>query len=223
MSSPLRAENSPAAATLPASESKAPLVRLAELHREAEEVAQLANLLGRSIQMAAALAVMAGIVLAFSSPNLAQGAAWATFVLAAAGAIGIIYRNAIARPFERAALLTFFHDFRAAMLFAGAAWGAGAFLVLPAAANIGAAVLFAAGAGTIVALILRERESTMLFLAPMAAMVAAAALLKPLAAGGFGAAFVLVACGALAVSAAAGGRWISRARDLHDLAGLPQE
>jgi len=207
---------------LPQPDAKPSLVRLAELHREAEEVAHLANLLGRSIQAAAALAVMAAAVLILSAPERAQGAAWATFVLGAAGAIALIYRSAIARPFERPALLTFFRDFRAAMLFAGAAWGAGAFLVLPAAANVGTAVLFAAGSGTIVALILRERESTLCFLAPMALMVAAAALLKPLAAGGFGAAFVLVACAALAVSAAAGGRWIARTRDLHELAGLEQ-
>ena len=206
----------------PSAEAKAPLSRLAALHQEAEEVAQLANLLGRSIQTGAALVCMAAAVLVLTAPAMAEGAAWATFVCAAAGAIAVIYRSAILRPFERPALITFFRDFKAAMFFAGAAWGAGAFLALPADANIGAVVLFVAGAGTIVALILREPESTAFFLAPAAAMVAAASLLKPLQAGFFGAAFVLVACAALGISAAAGGRWLGRSHDSGDLAGLPQ-
>ncbi|MBV8977008.1 MAG: hypothetical protein JO261_01975 [Alphaproteobacteria bacterium] len=224
MSMPLAADRplTGVSAPEPDAPAKPPLARLAALHREAEETSQLANLLGRSIQAAAALALMACAVVLFAGPQSAQAAAWITFVGAAAGAIGIIYRSAILRPFERPALVVFSRDFRAAMLFAGAAWGSGAFLVLPPAANIAAVVLFVTGAATIVALILRERDSTMFFLAPAALMVAAASILKPLAAGDFGAIFVLIACAALGVSVAAGSRFVTRATEIGDLTGMQQ-
>jgi hypothetical protein len=181
-------------------EARHPVARLADLHREAEETARLANLLGRSVHVAVALPVLAAAALAAGRIGLAESAAWMFFVLVASAAIGVAWRRTIGQPFERAALGSFAKDLSAILVFAGVAWGAGAFLALPADVNIGLVVLFAAGAGTAVAVLLRERECTFLFLAPAAALTSFACVLRPLGAGALDAAFVLIACIAVAIS-----------------------
>ena len=186
-------------------DARNPVAHLASLHREAEETARLANLLGRSIHVAIALPILAAATLAFEGLGIAQSAAWMIFVLAASGAIGVCYRRTIAVPFERAALKSFSRDLSAILAFGGFAWGAGAFLALPAGANIATVVLFAAGAGTAVAVLLRERESVFLFLAPVAALASFACVLRPLDAGALGAAFILIACATVAAGAAVAG------------------
>jgi len=177
------------------------VARLAELHAEAEETARLANLLGRSIHVALALPVLAAAALTAGRIGLAQSAAWACFVVAASFAIALAYRRTIGQPFARAALKSFSQDLGAILVFAGAAWGAGAFLALPADANVALVVLFAAGAGTAVAVLLRDRMSVFLFLAPVAALASFACVLRPLGGGPLDAAFVLIACSAVAACA----------------------
>mgnify|MGYP001600339378 CR=1 FL=1 len=84
-----------------------PVARLAQLHAEAQETAQLANLLGRSIHAASALVLMTIAALAFGGAGLAESMTWAVFMLAGAGAIVAAYRRTIGQPFERAALKSF--------------------------------------------------------------------------------------------------------------------
>ena len=206
--------------TVEAQDARNPVALLASLHREAEETARLANLLGRSIHVAIALPVLAAAVLALGGIGLAESAAWMVFVLAASTAIAVCYRRTIAAPFERAALKSFSRDLSAILAFGGFAWGAGAFLALPASTGIAAAVLFAAGAGTAVALLLRERESAFLFLAPVAALASFACVLRPLDAGALGAAAILIACAAVAAGAMAAGSRRAEERG-SALAGLP--
>ena len=206
--------------TIEAQGPRNPVALLASLHREAEETARLANLLGRSIHAAIALPILAAATLALGGVGLAESAAWMVFVLAASAAIGFCYRRTIAAPFERAALKSFSRDLNAILAFGGFAWGAGAFLALPASTGIGAVVLFAAGASTAVAVLLRERESAFLFLAPVAALASFACVLRPLDAGALGAAFILIACAAVAAGAAAAGSWRAEERG-SALAGLP--
>jgi hypothetical protein len=206
--------------TIEARDARNPVALLASLHREAEETARLANLLGRSIHVAIAVPVLAATTLALGGVGLAESATWMVFVLAASAAIGFCYRRTIAAPFERAALKSFSRDLNAILAFGGFAWGAGAFLALPASAGIGAVVLFAAGAGTIVAVLLRERESAFLFLAPVAALASFACVLRPLDAGALGAAFVLIACAAVAAGVAVAGSWRAEERG-SALAELP--
>lgn len=186
----------------PLVDERHPVARLAELHHEAEETARLANLLGRSIHVAVALPVLAVATLAAGQVGLAESAAWLAFILAGSAAIAVCWRRTMAQPFERAALKSFSQDLSAILVFAGFAWGAGAFLALPAGANIGLVVLFAAGAGTAVALLLRERECAYLFLAPVAALASFACVLRPLGEGALDAAFVLIACASVAAAAA---------------------
>lgn len=206
--------------TFEAQGARNPVAHLASLHREAEETARLANLLGRSIHMAVVLPILAAATLALGGTGLAESVTWMIFVLAASGAIGVCYRRTIAVPFERAALKSFSRDLSAILAFGGFAWGAGAFLALPASAGIGTVVLFAAGAATAVAVLLRERESAFLFLAPVAGLASFACVLRPLDAGALGAALILIACAAVAAGATVAGRWRADERT-GALAGLP--
>lgn len=195
-------------------DAKHPVARLAELHREAEETARLANLLGRSFHAAVALPLLAAATLTAGGVGPAESAAWMVFILAGSAAIGFCWRRTIAQPFERVALRSFSQDLSAILVFLGFAWGAGAFLALPADASIGIVVLFAAGAGAVLAVLLRERECVFLFLAPTAALASFACVLRPLGAGALDAAFVLIACIAVAGAAGLAGIRGARSADL---------
>lgn len=220
MPAPMLAARLPQHPALDTFDARNPVAHLASLHREAEETARLANLLGRSIHVAIALPILAAATLALGGSSVAESVTWMVFVLAASGAIAVCYRRTIAVPFERAALKSFSRDLNAILAFGGFAWGAGAFLALPVGANIATVVLFAAGAGTAVAVLLRERESAFLFLAPVAALASFACVLRPLDAGALGAAFILIACATVAASAAVAGSRRASARGAA-LAGLP--
>ena len=193
------------------------LAKLKVLHGEAEETARLANLLGRSAYVGMALPLLAIVTMGLAvEMSPASQLVWLVFVGAVALAMLIAYRTAIKSPFEPAALKTYAKDLSAILLFAGVAWGAGAFLALPAAVPASAAVIFAllpaatpASAAVIFALLpaaiiatlLRDRDALFLFLAPVTALTAAACLLKPFA-GGLWAAGLVVVAAALLVGAA---------------------
>jgi hypothetical protein len=199
-----------------------PIVRLAQLHAEAQETAQLANLLGRSIHAASALVLMTVAALAFGGAGLAESVTWTVFMLAGAGAVVAAYRRTIGQPFERAALKSFSHDLHAILLFAGFAWGAGAFLALSTSVAIGTVVLFSAGASAVIALLLRDRQCAFLFLAPVTALSSFACVLRPLSGGALDAAAVLVACGLVGASAFLADRTQAVDTEMPELAGLPQ-
>jgi len=196
------------------------VAHLAALHREAEETARLANLLGRSLHAAIALPILVAAGLIYGRAGIGESATWAGLVLAASAAIFLSYRRTIGQPFERTALKSFSQDLRAILVFAGFAWGAGAFLVLPAVADATAVVLFTAGASAGVALLLRERADAFLFLAPATVLASFACVLRPLDAGALGSAFVLIASAVIAGAMIAAERWSAR-DSVADLASLP--
>jgi hypothetical protein len=99
------------------------------------------------------------------------------------------------------ALKSFAKDLSAILLYAGFAWGAGAFLALPAGTNVAAAILFAAAPGIAIAALLREREAVFLFLAPVATLGSFASVLRPFADGALTAGLILIACAAVAAAA----------------------
>jgi len=176
------------------------IARLKLLHAEAEETARLANLLGRSLHAGIALAVLGIVAVGLADDvNPATQLIWCGLVGAIAAAMLIAYRRAIHKPFERAVLKDFAKDLSAILLFAGFAWGAGAFLDLPEGTPAAATVVFAAAPAVVIAYLLRDREALFLFLAPDAALTFAACLMKPYA-GGIVAA-VLVACTCAAIAA----------------------
>ncbi len=171
------------------------IARLALLHDEARETAILANLLGRAPYAAAVLGV-AAIAMLLSSAGampVVEQAIWVMLMLTAAGAILRAWQVAIAQPFERGPLREFARDMNAIMVFAGFAWGAGAYLALGPATSPLLLTAFAAAVPAAVALALRSREISLAFLAPVATLGAFAAVLRPLPEGPLAAAFVLIA------------------------------
>ena len=212
-----RVQSQPAVAP----EARGPVARLAALHAEAKETARLANLLGRSIHAAAALVAIDAAALASAAALTAESMVWSAFVLVGAVAVALAWRRTIKQPFGRAALKSFSQDLDAIMAFAGTAWGAGAFLVLPAGASIATMLLFAAGTCAVIALLLREYESSLHFLAPTAALTSFACVLRPLPGSTLAAVLVLIACGAVAAIPVIAARWNVRAQSAAELAALP--
>jgi hypothetical protein len=174
--------------------------RLAVLHDEARETAILANLLDRTPYVAAALTVFAGaaIFTGMSTLPVAEPATWAVLMLIGVGAIIRSYARTISQPFELGALRDFSADLQAILLYCGFAWGAGAYLALGPLVSPWALIAFSAGAAIVVAALLRTKEIAFGFVAPVAALTAFATVLRPLPTGPLGAAFVLIACAAVA-------------------------
>lgn len=178
------------------------LARLKHLHAEAEETAHLANLLGRSGYVGAALPFLAILTMGLSvEMNPAAQMVWLLFVTAVAGAMLFAYRRAMKRPFERPALKEYAKDLSAILLFAGFAWGAGAFLALPVATPVFGAIAFAVLPSAAVAYLLRDRVALFLFLAPVTGLTVAACLLKPFDGGWVTALAVLAMAAGVAVAA----------------------
>ena len=120
-------------------------------------------------------------------------------------------RNSTRSP--ASALHAFAQDMSACLLYIGFAWGAGAFLALPATAGSGAALLFAAVPALLIALLLREQQAVLLFLAPVAALTSLACVMRPFAGGTFDAGLVLIACAIVAGAVHASARWTERRHD----------
>jgi len=176
------------------------IVKLALLHAEAEETARLANLLGRTWYVAVALPVLAVLALAFAEPSPTRAIVWGAFVAAGSAAILRCYYRTIDQSFERVALRAFAKDLSPILLYAGFAWGAGAFLVLPAGTTMAAAILFVAVPAIMIAALLRVREAAYLFLAPATFLASFASVLMPFADGALAAGLILIASGAITVA-----------------------
>ena len=183
------------------------VAKLAQMHAEAVETARLANLLGRALHAAIALPVLAVLaVLLAGGAGTPSTIAWAILIAVATLSIARAYGTAIRQPFERASLHSFAQDLSACLLYAGFAWGAGAFLGLGAGATSGVALLFAGVPAVAIAVLLRERQAVLLFLAPVAALTAFACVLRPFAGGTLDAALVLIASAIVASAIVAASR-----------------
>lgn len=183
---------------IPSREAPAPssLAQLALLHDEARETALLSNLLGRTVYAAGGLAVaaLATVLLARGAMPVAEPAVWLVLVLIGVGAMARSYARTIRQPFERGPLREFAYDLNAISVYAGFAWGAGAFLALGPQTSPVTLTIFAAAIPAIMAATMRAREISLGFLAPVAGLGAFAAVLRPLPEGPLAAAFVLIAC-----------------------------
>ena len=175
------------------------IAQLALLHDEARETALLANLLGRTSYAAGVLAIAAlvTVLLTRGTMPVAEPAAWLVLMLIGVGAMARNYARAIRQPFERGVLREFAYDLNAIAVYAGFAWGAGAYLALRPETSPLALAAFAAVIPAIVAVTLRTREISLGFLAPVAGLSAFAAVLLPFPEGPLAAAFVLIACAAV--------------------------
>lgn len=208
----------------PASEALHPdMMRLAALHREAEETALLANLLGRAPYAAAFLALAAVLLAApaAATESLAPLVVWLGLVALGLGAAVRAYARTIGAPFERASLHRFAQDLGAVLTYMGFAWGAGAFLALPVTAGPLAAASFAVLPPVAVAASLRNRMAALQFLAPATLLSAFAAVLRPLPDGALASALILLAAAAVAGIATWLGHRPGRGHSLLRLAELP--
>ena len=199
------------------------MMRLAALHREAEETALLANLLGRAPYAAALLALAALLVAASAAlaEPLVPLVVWLALMALGLAAAGRAYARTIGAPFERTALHHFAQNLGAVLTYTGFAWGAGAFLALPVAAGPLAAAAFAVLPPALVAVMLRNRVATLQFLAPATLLSTIAMALRPLPNGPLAAALTLLA----AASVAGVATWLDhrpgRGGSLLHLAELP--
>src|SRR6185312_13722417 len=107
------------------------------------------------------------------------------------------YAHAIRQPFERGILREFAYGLNAIAVYVGFAWGAGAYLALGPQTSPLALTAFAVAVPALMAVTLRTREISLGLLAPVAALCAFAAVLRPLPEGPLAAAFVLIACAAV--------------------------
>jgi hypothetical protein len=176
------------------------LSRLAVLHDEAAETTRLANLLGRTPWLAgvliagaaAAASVFAGFIL--NAPTTI----WLALMLAGPVVLATLYRWAFRAPFDLASLRTFQAELKAALLYAGVAWGAGMFFLAPQH-NLLEIIAFSAGMTAIVELVLRIPNTAAWFAVP-------ATLLPALAAGltepGLAYAGMILAAGLCVIAAA---------------------
>jgi hypothetical protein len=191
------------------------LAKLAALHAEAEETARLANLLGRTAYIAGTIAVVA-VVASLTLSNLALPAtlAWAMLSLAGVAALLIAYARTMRAPFERAALLSFREDLKAVLLYAGFAWGAGGWLLLPYDASAASVVAFAALPVGAIAALIKDRDTAFMFGVPIAGLVSFASVLRPFSDAGLDAALILIACGAIGAAVLSADRVAKAAQSL---------
>ena len=187
------------------------LHRLSRLHEEAVETAQLANLLGRAPFVGWVLIAGLGVVALTSAGAvpLSPLVLWCLFTAASALVILRLYQRTSAVAFELMPLRAFAADLDAALLFAGFAWGAGAFLALPDGASALTLMLFAAGTAAGVGALLRARPS-LYFLVPAVILPAMAAFLRPLPDAPLAATLVLLLGALVAGGTLLSGWWQAR-------------
>ena len=164
----------------PAAHYAAALQSLPRLHAEAGANLRLATFLARSAP--AALILMLAGAAAITLTSLAGGGtlkadfAWAAMLLL--GIIAMIrnYIRGFARSLRRVPLEEAAADLRILLLYMGAAWGSGAFLILPALPAPVLIITFALLPGIALALCLKDVRGTAFFIVPVTAAAAGAAL-----------------------------------------------
>lgn len=175
----------------------AALTRLPVLHDETVRAARLTRFLGHAIQ-ASWLLLLAGAatLILGGGRSLPENFAWSLLVLIGVMAMTRTYMRAFA--LKRGPVEGLASDLRACLLYAGFAWGAGAFLTLPTATGPLGLCLFAGVPSLLMALLLRDKGGALLFAAPIAMLCASAALLD-VAGGLAGAALVLLVQAAIVI------------------------
>ncbi|MBA2587861.1 MAG: hypothetical protein H0U98_04460 [Alphaproteobacteria bacterium] len=176
----------------------AALSRLPALHGEASRNMQLSQFLARSPQACIAL-MLAGVLVLFwaaagaGPASLKADFAWGSLVLI--GIVGMTrnYIRGFARSLRRVPLQEAASDLRMLLLYTGAAWGAGAFLIMPELPAPALVFIFAAAPALAAAAILRDTKGVSAFILPSSAAIAAAAMLGAWPLDAWVAAAVLVA------------------------------
>jgi hypothetical protein len=188
-------------------ESEEPaLRRLAFLHEECVETARHAEQLARTPLAACALIFGCAIVVALSAQSVPLGTLglWALLVLAGAFGMLRLVQQTERAAFELMPLRAFALDLNAMLLYAGFAWGAGAFLAVPPDASALTLEWYAVGASLAVTGLFRAPVPTLCFVVPSTSLAVAAALVG--AAGTPAAAMIML----LALVLAGSSSWAER-------------
>ncbi|HEX3754832.1 MAG TPA: hypothetical protein VHV26_07120 [Rhizomicrobium sp.] len=154
------------------------LAKLGLLHAEAACHVSLGRFVANSVTLAGLLMLMGGASLLAGGGTLASDFVWSVLVLAGVTAITVNFirgpaRAPLAPPLESSAA-----DLRAILLYTGFAWGAGAFLALPADPGPGVALGFAIAPALLARALLKDRAGIAAFCLPAIGLTAAAALLQ---------------------------------------------
>ena len=158
------------------------LSRLPALHGEASRNMYLSRFLARSPQACIALMLAGAAVLAWSSAGAGAASLKADFAWVSLVLIGIVgmtrnYIRGFARSLRRVPLQEAASDLRMLLFYTGAAWGAGAFLVMPDLPAPALVFIFAALPALAAALLLRDAKGVAAFILPSSTAIAAAALM----------------------------------------------
>jgi hypothetical protein len=150
---------------------------LPRLHDEAGRDLRLAQFLARAPQACIVL-LIAGALVALSSANgLAAEFTWAVMLLAGIVVIVSNHMRNFAALQPRQSLQAAVSHLRGLFLYAGLAWGSGAFLVLPGEPVPVLTFVFAVVPAAVLALIVKDRQAIAAFAAPASVATVIAALL----------------------------------------------
>lgn len=160
----------------------AALSRLPALHGEASSNMYLSRFLARSPQACIALMLAGALALTWASAGAGSASLKADFAWVSLVLIGIVgmtrnYIRGFARSLRRVPLQEAASDLRILLLYTGAAWGMGAFLVMPDLPAPALVFAFAALPALATALLLRDTKGVIAFILPSSAATSAAALL----------------------------------------------
>ena len=159
----------------------AALNRLPHLHREAGQNLRLSQFLARSPLACVVLMAMAALTLLWISAagggTLRADFAWGALLLLGIVAMTRNFIRGYARSLRRTPLEEAAADLTTLLLYTGAVWGAGAFLLIPDLPAPALVFCFAAAPSLGMALVLRDAKGTMVFVTPACLITAGAALL----------------------------------------------
>ena len=168
---PVFSHNAPSPAPVPitAPLPHAALTRLPQLHEESRLALRRASLLSRAVPAAGTLLAMGTGAALFGGGDLSSAFAWSVLVLGGISAILVSHLRTVAVFKDMAGSAA---DLRAILLYLGATWGLGAFLVLAPEPLVIA--VFAAVPTLALALLLRDRPAILAFGAPVTLLALAA-------------------------------------------------
>lgn len=202
--------NSPAQAFDPARRAKTfhdsrrdALDHLSLLHQDAARNLALSRFLAGSPLACVMLMLNGAVALLWAQADgggtLKADFGWAALVLLGVVAMTRNFIRGHARSLRRLPLPEAAADLRALLLYTGAAWGAGAFLVMPDAAAPALIFSFAALPGLCLALVLDDTKASLAFVAPASLGSAIAAVLGAWPMAGPVAAAIITAGAALII------------------------
>ena len=145
----------------------AALDQLARLHAETSEASRLMMFLRSSVHVASAFLLMGTCVLLLGGgQTIAYNFSWALLMLIGVASLLRSHIRNTAAVFHRAPVSEAARNLRGIFFYLGLAWGAGAFLAVPAQLTGFEAVLFAVIPVLVLALIANDLTGLAVFLAP---------------------------------------------------------